>query len=376
MSRRLTAPLILFLIAASCLAAGELDPQLRMVEQIRGRKFVTGVKNVTIDRSELPKRLEEQMKKELPYSTEDWITILRSLQLVERDTKDVLPKLIALYESQVLAYYDPKSHTYYSIKQLPKLDSELPIDPKMLEESVVIHELMHALQDQHWNIGEKTEKLKREGDAAMAYHALLEGEASFVMMAHLLGKMGVPIDELVKNDAMLAGMASAAASQAMASGSDTPKYFTESLGFPYLKGLEFVIAAYKRGGWKELDKVHANPPKTTREILHPEEYFEKKVKHAELPLKNWQSDLPGLISVERLGEFHWTYLLGKDAARGLTGDRVAVAKNGAVVAETVWETPERAKIFADAYTTFLKGRGLDPKVTQDGATVRASYVAR
>jgi hypothetical protein len=373
MSRRLAAPFFLFLVASSCLAAGDLEPHLRSVEQIRGRKFVTEVKNVTIDRSELPKRLEEQMKKEMPYSPEDWGIILRSLQLVDGDTKDILPKLINLYESQVLAFYDPKTHVYYSIKQLPKFDTDLPVDPKMLEATVVVHELMHAMQDQHWNIGEKTEALKKNTDASMAYHALLEGEASFVMMADMVGKMGVKIDDIVKNDAMFSSMAAAAASQAMTSG-DAPKYFVESLAFPYLKGLEFVIAAYKRGGWKELDRIHANPPRSTREILHPEDYF-NRVKLVNFDSK-WQQDLPGLISVESLGEFHWTYLLGKDAARGWTGDRVAIAKNGAVIAETMWESPERAKAFADAYGAFLKGRGLEAKVTQDGATVRASYVAK
>ena len=25
--------------------------------------------------------------------------------------------------------------------------------------------------------------------------------------------------------------------------------------------------------WKEIDKLHANPPRTTRELLHPDEYW-------------------------------------------------------------------------------------------------------
>ena len=43
-----------------------------------------------------------------------------------------------------------------------------------------------------------------------------------------------------------------------------PKYFTDMLQFPYLDGLSFVVAAYRRGGWKELDRIHTNPPRSTR----------------------------------------------------------------------------------------------------------------
>ena len=52
-----------------------------------------------------------------------------------------------------------------------------------------------------------------------------------------------------------------------------PRYFVESLKFPYLEGLKLCVEGYRRGGWKMLDKMDANPPRTTREVLHPGDYF-------------------------------------------------------------------------------------------------------
>lgn len=366
-------PLILTLVLAfaGCAEARSLEPGMKAVEKIRGRKFVHDVKNVTIDRADLKKHLHEQMLKGTPYSLDDWGTILRSLQLVDEPPSEILPKLLSLYESQVLAFYDPHSHTYYSIKQLPNLPKEAAklVDPEMLEETVMVHELTHALQDQHFSLAAKERALMRDTDANLAYHAVLEGEGVLVMMVHMLNKMGVSIDDVLKDEAMVATLANAAQADSMIDPS-TPKYFGEMLKFPYIEGLKFVVAAYRRGGWKELDRVHANPPRSTREILHPEEYFAGSFK-----AEPFDSTKPAgnVIAVEHLGEFHWRFLAGD--ATGWKNDRVIIFRDGTVRAETKWDTPEHAAKFADGYTAFLKKRGLEPKVERNGAAVTVSYTA-
>jgi hypothetical protein len=144
------------------------------------------------------------------------------------------------------------------------------------------------------------------------------------------------------------------------------------LKFPYLEGLNFVVDAYRRGGWKELDRVHANPPRTTREILHPEEYFNRTFRP-----QPFEAAIPkNAISTEHLGEFHWRFLVGTDNARGWVNDRATVHRDGTVQVETRWESPQRAAAFATAYEAFLTKRGLAPKVTREESVVRASYTAK
>ncbi|HEY0371730.1 MAG TPA: hypothetical protein VGD79_06990 [Thermoanaerobaculia bacterium] len=346
---------------------------MKAVEEIRGRKFVSDVKTVSIDRSELSKRLKQQMEQSTPYSLQDWGRVLRALQLVDVQPNEILPKLLSLYESQVLAFYDPQSHTYYSIKQLPKLPPETAklVDPKTLEETVMVHELTHALQDQTFGLSAKEKALMTDTDGNMAYHAVLEGEAVLVMVAHMLQKSGVDIDEVIKDDAMLGMISSAAQAEQMIDPS-TPRYFAEMLKFPYLDGLKFVIAAYRRGGWTELDKVHANPPRTTREVLHPEEYFARTFKPRAFDAKK----PAGAIAVEHLGEFHWRQLVGVDASQGWVNDRAIVFNDLRVQIDTEWESEARAEAFATAYESMLKTRGLTPKIARTGVKVSAAYTAK
>ena len=372
MIRSRAACLLFLFLLVSCAEASPLAPAMKAVEQIRGREFTGEVRNVTIDRADLAKHLEEQMRKTTPYPLEDWGRILRSLQLVDVDGKEIVPKLLALYEAQVLAFYDPHSHTYYSIKQLPKIpDAAKLADPKVLEETVMVHELTHALQDQLFQLSKREKTLMRDTDANMAYHAVLEGEAVLVMVAHMLSKNGVNIDEVIKDDAMLGLITSSVQADQMLDPS-TPRYFAEMLKFPYLDGLKFVIAAYRRGGWAELDKVHANPPRSTREVLHPEEYFARRFTPAAFD----PSKPKGALAAEHLGEFHWRFLVGADAAQGWRNDRVVVHQDGRVEVDTDWDDAERATKFAAAYQAFLKGRGIEAKVARDGAKVRASYTAK
>jgi hypothetical protein len=364
--------LFLLVLLTSCSHVSQLAPGMKAVEEIRGRKFAHDVKNVTIDRADLSKHLRRQMEQLTPYSLTDWATVLRALQLVDAPGEQLVPKLLELYDAQVLAFYDPGTHTYYSIKQLPKLTGTAALaDPAMLEETVMVHELTHALQDQHFQLGKRERALMRDNDANLAYHAVLEGEAVLVMVAHMMKKMNGDFEQMVKDDAMLGMIGSAAQAEQMIDPS-TPKYFAEMLKFPYLDGLKFVVAAYRRGGWKELDKVHANPPRSTREIFHPEEYFNGTFK-AE-PFE--ETKVAESIATEHLGEFHWRFLVGADAARGWVNDRATVLRNGGVQIETKWESPERATAFADAYGAFLKERGLEAKVVRDGAVVKASYTAK
>lgn len=373
MIRRRAAGVLLVFQLVACAQASPLKPGMDAVEKIRGLEFKSDVRNVTIDRSELAAHLQEQMKRTTPYPLGDWARLLRALQLVDVEGSQILPKLLALYESQVLAFYDPHSHTYYSIRQLPKLpDAAKLADPKLLEETVMVHELVHALQDQHFALSAKEKALMRDTDANIAYHAVLEGEAVLVMVAHMLAKNGIDLDEVVKDDATL-GMISSAVQAEQMMDPGTPRYFAEMLKFPYLEGLKFVVAAYRRGGWKELDRVHANPPRSTREVLHPEEYFARTFQAAPFDA----SKPAGAIAAEHLGEFHWRYLVGADAATGWRNDRAVVYQDGRVVIETQWDDAARAAKFAGAYESFLAGRKVaQAKVTRDGAKVTASYVSR
>jgi hypothetical protein len=370
MSRRLGLLAAAFLLVSAGAAGSSLQQQMREVERLRGVRFKHDVTQRTIDRSELRPLIEKQLASSVPYSLDEYVEILNTLQLVERSVPNVLERMLALYDSQVLAFYDPLTHTYFAIRQLPERIAGIS-DAGALTDSVVIHELVHALQDQRFDAAERERALQRDVDGELAYHALLEGEASLLMLNYLLEKSGQPFDEAVKNDLLIGAMSAAAAAEKSLDGG-APRYFLEALKFPYLEGLKLVIAGYRRGGWKEIDRMHGNPPRTTREVLHPTEYFARLAGNEKAARPFAPTLSPGVLTIERLGEFHWRFLVGSHA-EGWLDDRVTVKCDGNVIAETRWEDAAKAVAFRDAYARFLRGRGVEPIVSIEGATVNVTY---
>ncbi len=370
MFRYLHLLLALVLLPGTLLAAeSPLAREMASVEKIRGLKFKHDVVVKTIDRREIPDRLRAEMKRQMPYPVEDYIFVLRALQLVDGKTNDLTDQLLALYEAQVLAYYDPTKHVYFDISELPDAAKQMG-NADMLKESVAIHELTHALQDQYFNIGKRDDALRDDWDGQLAYHAVIEGEASLVMIGWMLDQAGQPLDAVLKNDLLVGAMTEGAAADKTID-PKAPRYFVESLKFPYLDGLKFVIAAYKRGGWKELDRINANPPHTTREILHPDEYFARTFS----PHPFSGAEPPDTLTVEHLGEFHWSFLVGADHVHGWIDDHVTVTCDDEVVADTTWDTRAHADDFRDAYVAFLGDHGVGANSSVNGTNVRVTYGA-
>jgi hypothetical protein len=378
MFRRLPLLFAAVLVAASASAESPLAAPMRDVERLRGLTFEHDIQHVTIGRDQLPARIREQMTKTMPYTIDDYMQMLRVLQLVEGKNETLMDRMVELYQSQVLAFYDPRTHVYYSIRETPKgVDSSL-LDPNTMRDMVVIHELTHALQDQRFQAGAREESLERDGDGELAFHALLEGEATLVMLASMLDKLGQPLDVLVQNPALLDN--AMGASDKLID-PDTPRYFVESLKFPYVEGLRLAVEGYRRGGWKMLDKMDRNPPRSTRELLHQLEYFARL--EAGVPAKPFSPAppvaTPDLLTVEHLGEFHWRYLLGAPAATGWVDDRVErdldASCEATVLAETRWDSEESARRFRKAYSEMLEQRGIAARTSMEGTTVRVGYGA-
>ncbi len=378
MSRRLPNLVAALVLVSASARGASLETEMKAVEKLRGLTFSRPVTVRTIKRDELPKMLRAQMEKSIPYSPDDYALILRALQLVDAGTTDLVSSMLDLYQSQVLAFYDPLTHTYFAIDQLPSAAAGI-MDSEALRESVAIHELTHALQDQRFHAGARDLALQKDTDGSLALHSLMEGEATLVMLDYLLDGAGQKLDDVLANPEVLSLLTSSLNGAGKTIDPSTPKYFSETLKFPYAEGLKLVIDGYHRGGWKMVDRMDENPPRSTREVRHPSEYFERldRASVSSVPFDD-KSPLPGVLTVEHLGEFHWRFLVG-DAGDGWVDDRVTVAQDihcdPTVLVDTHWENAARARAFRDAYVAFLDGRGLAPRVALDGTRVRVAYGA-
>jgi uncharacterized iron-regulated protein len=135
---------------------------------------------------------------------------------------------------------------YYSIK-----DKTLFVYDDLAgnyERGVLIHEMVHALQDQHFGLAKLHEtSFGSESDLARA--ALVEGDATFTM-----------IEVLKKDQPRVAAML------------DAPLEKARNLqnAFLYAQGARYVKALKERGGWDAVNQRYKFPPESTADILHPE----------------------------------------------------------------------------------------------------------
>lgn len=125
-------------------------------------------------------------------------------------------------------------------------------------EVTLIHELVHAAQDQHFDIGRVA--YQRDSGAALALLAVVEGDAEFTALRYL---SQLPSHQQVEyaetTDAYLANIDLDLFDQP----------FMLMSGTPYSLGPALVELAFAQGGWSAVNQLLIDPPTSERELLDP-----------------------------------------------------------------------------------------------------------
>ena len=340
MSRKRFAGAVLFALGAGLLpAATDLLPDRiseisKQVEDVRGLRFQRPVPATEISPAEARRMLRGKIVEALPASAEEYLRSLAVLGLLE-DSPALLDRIVDFYVSQVVAFYDPEPRRFYVVQGAEdKVADSAAADMSGLAQGLIYsHELVHALQDETLHLDDLTRSMKDNSDRGFALQCLLEGEATYVMIKVAL--KDVPsADARVEEE--LAPLLTAGGLERSNVPRDVPAYFVDQLFFPYTEGTAFVRAAYRRGGWAEIDRLWKNPPASSAEIMHGAPY--PPPVEGLLPPDAGRL-FPGqrLLYTDTLGEWTLRFLLGRalseeDASRasaGWRGDRIAFFVSGA-----------------------------------------------
>jgi hypothetical protein len=267
--------------------------------------------------------------------------------------------VLDLLTEQAAGYYDPKQQTFFIADWLPQL----------VQKPVMAHELVHAIQDQHYNLQKNFDLVKDQADLSLARKALIEGDAMAVMLMYLLEPLGLTMADLPDMGALLQGSTALLGDQFQVY-TRAPLILRQQLLFPYVHGLAFVKAALAHGGWPGLQRVYQHPPVSTQQILHPETYLaETPVLPNEVTLQipegvlntSWKK-----LKRDVLGEFFLSVILqqflpeeeARQSAAGWRGDRYELFEQQdsgylLLVCVTAWNTPVEATAFFQSYHKLL-----------------------
>lgn len=335
------------------------------VEHLRGLPFERGVDVTVISRDEFdPDRIGRAA---IDGADAEWENVVwQALFQVDRET-DVRDEFDAIYGGTVLGYYSPADEEIVLIVDDP--------ERAMLDRNTLAHELVHALQDQHFglDIGDSTL------DQGLAGQALIEGDANYIEHAYdercQRGEW-----ECLERPHRITGAGSI----------DFGVFVT--LFFPYSDGPTFVAELRDQGGWDRVNAAYDRHPNSTAAVIHPERYPDAK-ESPRLPARETGEWTPYTDLEDRetpattVGEaalfaMFWAngvidrgHLYESDDPRspynyahptttGWTGDRLVPYRNDAgetgYVFVTAWESEADAREFESAYRTLLETHGGEP----------------
>ncbi len=266
---------------------------------------------------------------------------------------DLLAALMALHEDQLVGVYSPRDRTLYVVRDAPlHLDGDV--------ETILVHELVHALQHDHFErLMRLVEDLAGNDDVLTGVATAIEGDASYTMTGVLLG-----------TDAELRGAAARDAKKSWLSDVDHPSgvlaevplLLRESLLFPYAHGVVLAADAHARAGNAGLDALLAAPPLSSTRVLYPGD--RDPVEFVRLPeaalgdalaargCRLGQSNVAGAVTIDVLFRDHADGEGIGDLASRWSGDRflhVACERGPELLWLTRWDDAESAGAFAERY---------------------------
>jgi hypothetical protein len=339
-------------LAAELLPAAELRSGLIAREPIH---------LATRSREDLEAFLVAEMAEQLPPDRLDAVVRVYARLGLVPDTIELEPLLRSLLLEQVVGYYDPARDTLYVVDR---------VDPDLVE-PVLLHEIVHALQDQYVDLDSLMSASLERNDRGTAVQAAMEGHATFAMLEWQLARLAggeadltaLPgLDELLGDDPL------AAAGLQMPVLAEAPTVIRESLLFPYLGGLVY-LQKHWAGPWGRVPPLGAEMPVSTEQILHPERFAPGQedmptlVRFVTEPPDGWTEAL-----TDDLGEFETRLLLREFLPERAEADRAAAGWDGdrfrlldgpggeVLVWSTVWDSDRDALEFEAAVERALDRR--------------------
>ena len=144
------------------------------------------------------------------------------------DTFHLADFFVRVLTEQIIGYYDPKTKVLYVVKDAPE----------DIVGITIMHELVHALQDQYMNL-DSLEHISGDDDRAAAVQAVIEGQATYEQVYIMAGGSGNVAAQLPGGwETMRSTIREAQKTQPVFS--SAPMVIQETLLFPYINGSDFI----------------------------------------------------------------------------------------------------------------------------------------
>jgi hypothetical protein len=268
------------------------------------------------------------------------------------DTAGFARLVVDLHAEELRGYYDPPTDSLFCVEgsTLPEL------------REVMAHELVHAVQAQYEDLKPERER-GWDNDRRAAFHALLEGQATYATMRLLAPQRNIVAEtaiwDFITSHLRAGPMARPAYRR-------SPLWLREGLLAPYLYGAQFVNY-WHASNFADTLPFGPRLPQSTEQILHFDRYA---AGDRPVALRFTDSTDGGGLAEDVVGELELQMLmaelakapsLGRPAPIGWGGDRyrlMSTPDGAALVWYLVWDDPESAAAFRKSTGAALAARRL------------------
>lgn len=219
-----------------------------ITEDIRGLEFLELPKVTVLSPEDFEARVRMEVESELENVEIDE-AILKLLGLLEPED-DLAALYGELYGESVTGFYSSEDRRLV----IPASGREFTA----IETLTLVHELIHALTDQHFGFGVRVEELtdSQQYDPASGLVSVVEGDATLAEFAYVNN-----LDVSARNR-LMAEFADYDPPEL-----DIPLFMERALYFPYEEGFEYVLNRWREGGWSAVNELYLDPPRSTEEIF-------------------------------------------------------------------------------------------------------------
>ena len=330
-----------------------VDQAIAFVQKTRGLQFKTRPVVTVLADAAFVARLDAVIVRDAqadPAGTLGETTVDRAMGIIDPGAT-VTDTQRALGSGGVLGFYDPRT------KELTvRAGSITP-----LARTVIVHELVHALDDQWFDL-DRPEYDAELDEIGFGLAALAEGDARRVENAYV-ATLSAADQRAAQAEAQQLGGSLPAT---------VPEVYLTLAQAPYTAGERLVRALLDKGGQALLDRSFPAPPRTSEQVLDPSRFIDREDRRAVPPPP---ADAAPVVSQGVLGQLVLQSVLepvvGPDvaerAALGWAGDWYVAWQSGGsscVRADVFLDTAADA---ADLATALDRWAGARPKARVEAA---------
>lgn len=236
-----------------------------------------------------------------------------------------------------------------------------------MRDVALIHELAHALADQNFPIQKFTDKGADNSEASLAREAVVEGQASWLMLEVGARRTGKTLADPQTAREYLDTTGGDSKQDDYPVFNSAPLYLRRTLMFPYDEGEKFQQAVFLHDGTEAFARVFRDPPTSTAQIEHPERYFEhtqlttpvlpKPIKHARGFVTGQMGELETRILLEQYAGSEIADQLGpKLKGSDYRIDEIKSEHRLTLVYASEWSDNDAAMQYFEAYKKILRAK--------------------